>query len=182
TTRVLLAGDVGATKTNLAVFTAEGGTPLVLDEQAFLNAGYPGLAEVVEAFTSAHGRVPTAACFGVAGPVADGRTRMPNLGWDIDARELGRALGLERVLVLNDLEATAYGIPTLAPDRFAVLNEGVPRTGGDRALIAAGTGLGEATLRWDGRAYQVVASEAGHADYAPVDATQTMVLGHLRGR
>jgi glucokinase len=182
TTRVLLAGDVGATKTNLAVFTAERGTPLVLAEQAFLNAGYPGLAEVVEAFASAHGHVPTAACFGVAGPVADGRTRMPNLGWDIDARELGRALGLERVLVLNDLEATAYGIPTLAPDRFAVLNEGVRRAGGDLALIAAGTGLGEATLRWDGRAYQVAASEAGHADYAPVDATQTMVLGRLRGR
>ena len=181
-TRVLLAGDVGGTKTNLALFTAEGGDVAVLAERGFHNADHGALEEIVEAFTHASGRVPSAACFGVAGPVADGVARMPNLDWKIDAHALGRTLGLERVLVLNDLEATGYGIATLPPDRFAVLNEGVRRPGGDAALIAAGTGLGEAILRWDGEQYRVAPSEGGHGDYAPVDEEQTMLLGRLMQR
>jgi glucokinase len=180
--RVLLAGDVGGTKTNLAAFTAGPGGSVVLEERGFHNADYASLAEVVQAFTRPAGHVPRAACFGVAGPVADGRARMPNLDWEIEARDLARVLDLERVLLLNDLEATGYGIPTLAPDQFAVLNEGARRPGGDAALIAAGTGLGEAILRSEGERYRVAPSEGGHGDYAPVDAEQTMLLGRLRER
>ena len=179
---LLLAGDVGGTKTNLALFSAASGAPVVLAEHVFQNDGFASLAAVAEEFIRQTGRAPRAACFGIAGPVADGRASMPNRGWDIDELALARALGVGRVILLNDLEATAYGVPTLPPDQLVVLNEGVPRAGGDMGLIAAGTGLGEAILRWDGTRYHAFASEAGHADYAPVDAEQTMVLDRLRKR
>jgi glucokinase len=179
---LLLAGDVGGTKTNLALFDAASGAPVVLVEQGFKNDDFASLAAVAGAFIRQTGRAPVAACFGIAGPVAGGRARMPNRGWDIEERALAQALGVGRVILLNDLAATAYGVPTLAPDRLVVLNEGVPVTGGDVGLIAAGTGLGEAILRWDGTRYRVFASEAGHADFAPVDAEQTMLLGRLRER
>jgi glucokinase len=123
-----------------------------------------------------------AACFGVAGPVADGRIEMPNLGWRLDAQRLGETLGVARVVLLNDLEATAYGVDTLTADRFAVLNAGVPRSDANAALIAAGTGLGVAILFWDGARRRVSASEGGHADYAPRDAEQEGILGRLRAR
>ena len=122
---------------------------------------------------------PAAACLGIAGPVADGRSHMPNLGWTIDALPLAAALGLERVVLLNDLEATAHGIATLPPAAFAVLNEGTPRADGNMALIAAGTGLGEAILFFDGTRRRVSASEGGHADFAPRDAAQIAVLVRL---
>ena len=179
---LLLAGDVGGTKTNLAVFDAASGAPVVLAQQRFDNDDFASLAAVAGAFIRQTGRAPLAACFGIAGPVADGRARMPNRGWDIEEQALAQALGIGRVILLNDLAATAYGVPTLAPDQLVVLNEGVPRPGGDVGLIAAGTGLGEAVLRWDGTRYHVSASEAGHADFAPVDAEQTMLLGRLRER
>jgi len=112
---LLLAGDVGATKTNLALFTAAGGVLTPVAEAHFVNEGYAGLDGVVRTFLARGAYVPAAACFGVAGPVADGRARMPNLGWLIDALDLGRRLALERVVLLNDLEATAYGIAVLPP-------------------------------------------------------------------
>src|SRR6266566_3423605 len=163
----LLAGDVGATKTNLALFTTAGGVLTSVAEANFVNGGYGGLEDVVRAFLARGASAPTAACFGVAGPVAEGRARMPNLGWLIDAASLGRLLGLERVVLLNDLAATAYGIAVLPPEQLVVLNPGVPLPGGNAALIAAGTGLGEAVLYWDGTRHRVSASEAGHADFAP---------------
>ncbi|TMA43415.1 MAG: glucokinase, partial [Deltaproteobacteria bacterium] len=147
---LLLAGDVGATKTNLALYTAGDGVLTAVVETHFMNEGYRGLEDVVRAFLRDRADVPVAACFGVAGPVADGRARMPNLGWVIDASALGRVLALERVVLLNDLEATAHGIATLPPDQLKVLNPGAPVVGGNAALIAAGTGLGEALLYWDG--------------------------------
>ena len=133
----LLAGDVGATKTNLALFTAAGGALTPVAEAHFENAGYAGLADVVQAFLAGGKSVPAAACFGVAGPVDDGSARMPNLGWLIDVQDLGRRLALERVVLLNDLEATAHGIATLAPDQLVVLNAGAPPASGNAALIAA---------------------------------------------
>ena len=104
---LLLAGDVGATKTNLALFTTAGGVLTSVAEANFVNGGYGGLEDVVRAFLARGASAPTAACFGVAGPVAEGRARMPNLGWLIDAASLGRLFALERVVLLNDLEATA---------------------------------------------------------------------------
>jgi len=179
---LLLAGDVGATKTNLALFTAAGGVLTPVAEAHFVNEGYAGLDGVVRAFLARGAYVPAAACFGVAGPVADGRARMPNLGWLIDALDLGRRLALERVVLLNDLEATAYGIAVLPPEQVTVLNPGAPRATGNAALIAAGTGLGEAVLYWDGMRHRVSASEGGHADFAPRDAEQIRILTRLIDR
>jgi glucokinase len=179
---LLLAGDVGATKTNLALFTAAGEVLTPVAEAHFVNHGYAGLEDIVRAFLAREACVPTAACFGVAGPVADGRTPMSNLGWLIDALGLGRLLALERVVLLNDLEATAYGIATLPPDQLLVLNPGVSVAGGNAALIAAGTGLGEAILYWDGTRYRVCGSEGGHADFAPRNAEEMPILARLMER
>lgn len=180
---LLLAGDVGATKTNLALFTAAGEVLTPVAEAHFVNDGYAGLEDVVRAFLAREACVPTAACFGVAGPVvADGRTPMPNLGWRIDALGLGRLLALERVVLLNDLEATAYGIATLPPDQLLVLNPGVSAAGGNAALIAAGTGLGEAVLYWDGTRHRISGSEGGHADFAPRNAEEMQILARLMER
>jgi glucokinase len=183
TKRVLLAGDVGGTKTNLALFTAERGALEPLVSATVPNHGRAGLEAVVGEFLAGREDRPAAACFGIAGPVTGERIHMPNLGWWVDARALEKALGVDRVVLLNDLEATAYGIATLAPDRFAVLNEGAaPAGGATAALIAAGTGLGEAVLYWDGARHRVCASEGGHADFGPRDAEQTAILDRLRGR
>ena len=179
---LLLAGDVGATKTNLTLYTAADGVLTAVVETHFMNEGYRGLEDVVRAFLRDRADVPVAACFGVAGPVADGRTRMPNLGWVIDAPALGRVLALERVVLLNDLEATAHGIATLPPDQLKVLNPGAPVVGGNAALIAAGTGLGEALLYWDGTRHRVCASEGGHADFGPRNAAEIAILVRLMER
>jgi glucokinase len=178
----MLAGDVGATKTNLAFFSVEDGVVEIAAENTFMNAGHAALGEVVEAFIARNGQAPEAACFGVAGPVAGGYSRLSNRDWQIDARALGQELGVEKVVLLNDLEATAHGIDTLAPDGFSVLNQGTPRAGANKAIIAAGTGLGEAILYWDGERHHVSASEGGHADYAPCNAEQMGVLDRLRER
>ena len=179
---LLLAGDVGATKTNLALYAAADGVLTAVVEAHFMNEGYRGLEDVVRAFLRDRADVPVAACFGVAGPVANGRTRMPNLGWMIDAPALGRVLALERVVLLNDLEATAHGIATLPPDQLKVLNPGAPVVGGNAALIAAGTGLGEALLYWDGTRHRVCASEGGHADFGPRNAAEIAILVRLMDR
>jgi len=179
---LLLAGDVGATKTNLALYSTTGETPLPVEEAHFVNERYPDLEALVREFVARAPSPPVAACFGVAGPVAAGQTRMPNLGWLIDESRLARLLAVERVVLLNDLEATGYGIAVLPPDRLMVLNAGVPVATGNAALIAAGTGLGEAFLYWDGARHRVSASEGGHADFAPGDAEQMTILARLMAR
>src|SRR5581483_11348338 len=128
------------------------------------------------------GRAADAACFGIAGPVVDGRVKTTNLPWIVDTAELRRALKIDAVYLLNDLEASAYGIFTLEDDELDTLNEGAPRHGGNQALIAAGTGLGEAMLYDDGRRLHPIASEGGHADFAPRDELEIELLRHLRGR
>jgi glucokinase len=179
---LLLAADVGGTKTNVALFRAgAGGGVEMVGEESVPNAGHAGIAEVLGPFAERAGRVE-AACLGVAGPVAGGRAHMPNLGWTIDAGELSARLGVPRVALLNDLEATAYGIAALAPDGVVTLNPGVPSAPGNRALIAAGTGLGEALLVWDGARYVVSASEGGHADFGPRNAEQIAILERLAAR
>ena len=142
---MFLAGDVGGTKTNLAIFTSEGGKLHVVAEQSFLNHSYSGFEEIVKEFLADHDYKVTQACFGIAGPVKAGRAQMPNLPWTIDSAHLVPALHLDRVFLLNDLEATAYGIAVLQPENVMVLSEASPQLG-NIALIAAGTGLGEAML------------------------------------
>jgi glucokinase len=156
---LLLAGDVGATKTNLALFTAVGEAHSRCRGAFRQRRLYAGLEDVVRAFLAREACIPTAACFGVAGPVADGRTPMPNLGWRIDALGLGRLLALERVVLLNALEATAYGIATLPPDQLLVLRASrslaaTPRSSRLAPVSAkrSSTGTGHATASADRRA------------------------------
>jgi len=175
---MFLAGDVGGTKTNLAIFTSEGGKLHVVAEQSFLNHSYAGFEEIVKEFLAGHDYIVTQACFGIAGPVKAGRAKMPNLPWTIDSALLGAALYIDRVFLLNDLEATAYGIAVLQPENVMVLSEAGPQLG-NIALIAAGTGLGEAILVWDGVTHRASASEGGHADFAPRDAEQIELLRYL---
>ncbi len=162
---MILAGDIGGTHTRLALF--EGDRPLA--EQTYASGGAAGLLDLVAAFRAAHPGAVAAAAFGVAGPVVAGRVQATNLPWVVDRSELARALGTERVALVNDLEANGYGIAALAPADFAVLNAGAPAASGHAAVISAGTGLGEAGLFWDGARHRPFASEGGHADFAPRD-------------
>jgi glucokinase len=164
---MILAGDIGGTKTNLACFQADGERLTPVSERTVKSADYPGLEAVVESFLRETGLVPTSACFGVAGPVIDGQCKATNLPWVVDLRALQRAVGAASVSLINDLEATAYGIRTLPEGAFAVLQPGRPQPQGNIVVIAAGTGLGEAALLWDNGRYHAMASEGGHADFAP---------------
>src|SRR5581483_10387618 len=178
---LILAGDIGGTKTNLALFSVAGEKLRVETERTFQSSRYSGLTPILKEFGDG-GRAADAACFGIAGPVVDGRVKTTNLPWIVDTAELRRALKIDAVYLLNDLEASAYGIFTLEDDELDTLNEGAPRHGGNQALIAAGTGLGEAMLYDDGRRLHPIASEGGHADFAPRDELEIELLRHLRGR
>src|SRR5439155_18164212 len=179
---MILAGDVGGTKTNLAIFTSEGGGLHLVAEQSFLNHNYAGFEQIAKEFLGGQDSVVTQACFGIAGPIVAGRAKMPNLPWTIDSALLAQALHVDRVTLLNDLEATAYGLAVLDPEKVVVLSEGGPPRPGNIALIAAGTGLGEAMLFWDGGKHRVSASEGGHADFAPRDAEQIELLRYLMAK
>jgi glucokinase len=179
---MILAGDVGATKTRLALFEAAGPRPRPVVEETFPSAAHPGLSSILAAFRSAHPAPITAACVGVAGPVRDGVCNTTNLPWVIDERELARDLGLRSSVLLNDLEASAWGIAALGPNDVLPIHPGAPGASGNAALISPGTGLGEAGLYWDGRRYRPFASEGGHASFAPTDDVQTDLLRHLAAR
>ncbi len=178
---MILAGDIGGTKTRLAFFEAEAErlTPLVEDTVA--SREHSSLDEIVHQFVAKHSLKPTQACFGIAGPVKHGRSVATNLPWLVEAQALASALGLASVGLLNDLEANAYGMAALAPEDLVVLNAGEPEAG-NAALIAAGTGLGEAGLYWDGERHRPFASEGGHADFAPSHEPQLELLRYLLGR
>lgn len=175
----LLAGDIGGTKTNLALYSPEGAL-LPIAERSYLNHDFYGLEPLLRQFQEDTGLVAQAACFGIAGVVREGRCNMPNLGWQIDSMAVAAALGFRHVFMLNDLEATAYGISTLTSKQLIVINEGTFDRLGNIALIAAGTGLGEAILyRSINGYYHVSASEGGHADYAPHNEEEIALLRYL---
>ncbi|MBC7260806.1 MAG: glucokinase, partial [Chloroflexi bacterium] len=176
---MLLAGDIGATKSNLALFSPESGPRVPLSEAAFPSARYPHLEAIVREFLSQVDVPVEHACFGVAGPVVGGRSEITNLSWIIDEKGLQKALNLSSVQLLNDLEAIAWAIPLLEPKDLHTLNAGQPITGGAIAVIAPGTGLGEAFLTWDGTRYRPHATEGGHADFAPTDERQIGLLRYL---
>ncbi len=179
---MLLAGDVGGTKTNLAIF-APGRSPRApLVKAQFRSSDYPGLEAVIRAFLAQVDVRVKRASLGVAGPVARGRTVATNLPWVIDRDLLRDALGLDKLILMNDLVAIANGIPILGPDDLRTLNEGRSVEGGTIAVIAAGTGLGESFLTWDGTRYRPHASEGSHADFAPTDPLQAGLLRYLQER
>jgi glucokinase len=188
---LLLAGDVGGTKTNLGLFDrAAEGAPRLLRSGHYASPDFPGLAPMLAAFLGADGARVGAACFGVPGPVLDNRTRTPNLAWELDGEELARTAGIAAVQLINDLVATAEGIPLLQAEDLALLHPGAPgepggKRGageGNRALIAAGTGLGMALLPWIGGRHVPVASEGGHMDFAPRDDAEAALAAALRAR
>jgi glucokinase len=176
---MILAGDIGATNSRLAFFSERGGRLEPVVEETYPSRDHANLETIVKTFVSAHDLPIDVACFGVAGPVRHGRSDTTNLPWDVDARELARALHLRSVRLLNDLEAHAYGIAILVPADFVTLNQGAPDASGNAAVIAAGTGLGEAGLYWDGQQHLPFAGEGGHASFAPSDPLQIELLRFL---
>ena len=188
----VLAGDIGGTKTNLALYALEGEDKLrLVREASFPSAQYAGLEDVIaDFFTGEVSPNPplrssetvttiAASAFGIAGPVLDGRVEATNLPWKVDASDIRRAIGGGQVRLMNDLEATAYGALFLPAHELLTLNAGKPRRG-NRAVIAAGTGLGQAFLFWDGQGYRPVATEGGHVDFPPRNDTEVALLHFLR--
>jgi glucokinase len=176
---MLLVGDVGGTKIDLAVYSVDGGPRAPLAETSYPSARYAGLAEAARTFLDANGLAVDRACFAVAGPVQDGRASLTNLPWKIEEAALARDLGLSDVKLLNDLEATAWCVPVLQPEDLHPLNLGAAAPGGSIAVIAPGTGLGEAFLTWDGQRYRAHASEGGHVDFGPTGPIQIGLLEYL---
>lgn len=181
-TGMILAGDVGATKTNLALFEARGETLVERRAQRLESRRYPDLPSLVRDFLGPHPEPVERAGFGVAGPVVDGLCSATNLSWTVDARDLAELLPGSAVVLVNDLVATAAGVLDLAPAQLAQLLPGRPRNGGTRAVIAPGTGLGESILFWDRGAYHAVPTEAGHTDFAPRGEEEIALLRYLLER
>lgn len=184
---MILAGDVGGTKCNLALFSESGGKLTAVFKQRFASKDFAQFDLIVREF--ARQAAPhlkkdkvRAAGFGVAGPVIENRVRATNLPWTVDAATLASELNVSDVVLMNDLGATGHSVEHLAPEEFCVLNPGKPEHGGTRALIAAGTGLGQSFLVWDGARYRVAPSEGGHSDFAPHTEQQIELLRFMRRR
>ena len=177
---MILAGDVGGTKTALALFEVRRRTLAVVREAVLPSQGFAALADAIRQFLLEGPPVSIdAACIGVAGPVIDGRCTATNLPWVVDEASMAESVSTKRVRLVNDLEATGHGVLGLKPSALAPLQAGEPHKG-TMALIAAGTGLGEVLIPWDGRRHRVVGSEGGHTDFAPRTELETELLRFLR--
>jgi glucokinase len=179
---MILAGDIGATRTRLAAFETEGNRLQCAVEKTYASHDHGGLPEILTQFTRTEGIPVHSACLGVAGPVRNGRSKISNLPWVIDSREVANQLKLNSVGLLNDLEAYAYGIDALESKDFVTLSEGSEDAEGNRAVISARTGLGVAGLYWDGFRHHPFACEGGHADFAPKNELQMELLAYLQKR
>jgi len=178
---MILAGDIGATNARLAYFQPQNGHLKLVSERVFPSQEHSELGEIVSQFMDDSGTRPEAACFGIAGPVRNGRVEASNLPWVIEQSRLANQLRLPTLLI-NDLEANAWGIGGLAPSDLVPLNRGSQTPVGNQAVIAPGTGLGEAGLFWDGGRHHVFACEGGHADFAPQGDLQIELLRFLEQR
>lgn len=177
---MILAGDIGATRTRLAAFETEGTRIQCVVEKTYMSQEYASLSEILPQFIRSEGIPVHSACFGVAGPVRSGRSKISNLSWTIDSRDLAKQLKLSSVALLNDLEANAYGIDALESKDFITLSEGSEDAEGNRAVISAKTGLGVAGLYWDGFRHHPFPCEGGHADFAPHTEIEIELLAYLR--
>jgi glucokinase len=176
----ILAGDIGGTNARLALCEVAG-TTVRRDIQAnYDSRRFESLADIAREFMSEHDIEVETACFGIPGPVSGRRARVTNLPWEVDADALERTLGVPSVFLLNDLEAKARGLPTLSERDFDTLRPGTPGATGNAGLIAAGTGLGEAGLYWDGKKHRPFACEGGHTSFAPGDDREAELLQWLR--
>jgi len=179
---MLLAGDIGGTKTDLAVYSSQTGPLAPLAQTEVHSADYNSLEAIAREFLTKVETPVDRACFAVAGPVIDGRAKITNLPWVIDESMITKELNLQHVHLMNDLEAIAFAIPRLRANDVQTLNAGSPVPNGAIAVIAPGTGLGESFLTWDGSRYVAHSSEGGHASYAPTDETQIGLLAYMLKR
>jgi len=180
---MILAGDVGGTKVHLALYNFENGRLQPVRDQKFPAHDFASLDDVVKKFLAGGNEKQEeiiAACFGCPGPVRDGRLKLTNLPWTLDTRDLVKSLGIPHIFLINDLEANGYGIPELAPEAIFTLHNGDPEASGNAGLIAAGTGLGEALLIWEGKAHRPIPSEGGHGDFAARSNREIALLEYLR--
>ncbi len=177
---MILAGDIGGTKTNLAYFEQRGETLVPLLIESYPSQSYPSLLDVIAVLQHEHPQRITAAAFGIAGPVVENRCRLTNISWVVDGDEVARSLGLPAVGLLNDLVATAYGLLRLEKKDIRTLQEGKPVRHGAIGVIAAGTGLGGCALVWNGSTYLAIPSEGGHADFAPRNQVEADLMLFLR--
>ena len=181
---MILAGDIDGTKTVIASYEESGRRLRQVRAATYHSRDYRSLEDILASYLKdSPGAAPRAGCFGVAGTVIDGKCRTTNLPWQLDEQALVRAVGAPRVKLLNDLEATGYGILQLPADELCALNPGSrPGRRGNAAVIAAGTGLGEAILYWDGVRHHPIASEGGHVDFAPRTDQEIELLRYLRAK
>lgn len=178
----VLAGDIGGTKTAVAIVEVSDKRLSVRRFRKYPSARFSSLEQILSSFLEGVGRIPHAAGFGVAGPVENGIARVTKLPWVVDERRLGRQIGIARVRVINDFVAAAYGLPYLRPRQLVTLRAGRPEPKGPIGLIGAGTGLGQAALVWSRDRYEALASEGGHADFGPRDAREDRLVAFLRER
>ena len=176
---MIIAGDVGGTNVRLAYFDSKlKRDPSHLEKYA--SRDFSDFSSLLKKFIGVlEGKQVKAACFGVAGPVSQGRCQATNLPWVIDANSLQQELGIPNVWLINDLEANAWGLPVLEPQEFLILNPGIEREG-NAALISAGTGLGEAGLYWNGQKHLPFACEGGHCGFAPTDEEEIELWRYLK--
>jgi glucokinase len=178
---MILAGDIGATKTILALYEFDDGSWRCFQKKHFFSSGYQTFAELLELFLGDVENIHiSAVCIGVAGPVIDGNCNATNLPWVLSQAKISTLLHSTNVWLLNDLEATAWGVLGLPEQSFIDLNPDAEKREGNVAILAAGTGLGESIVIWDGAKHHVIATEGGHADYAPVTDQEIALLNYLR--
>jgi glucokinase len=178
---MILAGDVGGTKVHLALYNFAGGELKPVRDEKVPAQEFATLDAVVRNFLKPGEREQiVAACFGCPGPVRNGRLKLTNLPWTLDQQDLAKSLGIQHIFLINDLAANGYGIPELAPASIVTLHQGDPAEVGHRGLIAAGTGLGEALLIWDGKTHRPIPSEGGHCDFAARNDREIALLQYLR--
>lgn len=179
---MLLAGDIGGTKVHLAVFSSPDALRTPLWEATFPSANYASLEALVQHFLSQVTTPIQRACFGVAGPVAAGTARITNLLWEVNEERLQQALSIPKVRLLNDLDAMAHAIPFLTAADLHTLNRGKPENHASLAVVAPGTGLGEAFLTWNGTRYVAHPTEGGHTDFAPTNLEEIDFLRYMFAR
>ena len=176
-----ISGDIGGTKTRLAIIGVDGARISLEREHTYASRDYSAFEDLLAEFLQ-DSAIPVRAAFGIAGPVQGRVAQTTNLPWRIDADELRSRFGFERCSLLNDLEATAFGLPALGKNDLLPLHTGAPVASGNAAVIAAGTGLGEAGMFWDGRQHHPFSSEGGHASFSPGNDLEIALLQHLKMR
>lgn len=179
---MILAGDIGGTNARLAYFQPQNGHLRLVSERTFPSREHSELGEIVSQFLDDSGTRPEVACFGIAGPVRNGRVETSNLPWIIEQSRLAKQIHLPATFLINDLEASAWGIGALADSDLVALNRVAGPAVGNQAVIAPGTGLGEAGLFWDGERHHVFACEGGHTDFGPQGDLQIELLRFLQAR